>query len=133
MNSVLPSYSETTNDVEITVTPAFVPDQSNPSLQQFLFAYHVQIRNAGREPVKLLSRHWVITDGHQRVQEVEGDGVVGKQPVLAPGESFSYTSACPLTTPTGNMRGTYLMTSSSGQQFRVKIPLFFLRHLESMQ
>ncbi len=133
MNEALPSYSETTNDIEITVTPVFVPEQSNPAQEQFLFAYHVQIRNAGSDRVQLLSRHWVITDGHQRVQEVEGDGVVGKQPVLGPGESFSYTSACPLTTPTGNMRGTYLMTSGRGHQFRVKIPLFFLRHLDSMQ
>jgi ApaG protein len=132
MDQSLPSYSEKTNDIEITVTPAFVPEQSNPALEQFLFAYHVRIRNDGSERVQLLSRHWVITDGHQRIQEVEGDGVVGKQPVLGPGESFSYTSACPLTTPTGNMRGTYLMVSGRGQ-FRVKIPLFFLRHIDSLQ
>jgi ApaG protein len=127
------SYSETTDGIQITVTPVFVPEQSNPSAGQFLFAYHVEIRNGGTDRVQLLSRHWIITDGNQEVQEVKGDGVVGKQPVLDPGQEFAYTSACPLTTPTGNMRGTYLMTDSSGRQFRVKIPLFFLRHLDSLQ
>ena len=126
------SYSETTDGIQITVTPEFVPAQSNPAMEQFLFAYHVEIRNAGREQAQLLSRHWIITDGNQQVHEVKGDGVIGEQPVLQPGQAFSYTSACPLTTPTGNMRGTYLMTSGSGRQYRVKIPLFFLRHWESL-
>ena len=125
-------YSETTDGIQITVTPEFVPEQSNPALEQFLFAYHVEIRNRGGEDAQLLRRHWIITDGNQQVHEVKGDGVIGEQPVLKPGDAFTYTSACPLTTPTGNMRGTYLMALGSGRQFQAKIPLFFLRHYESM-
>ena len=127
------TYSETTDDIQITVTPVFVPEQSNPAAGQFLFAYHVEIRNGGSERVRLISRHWIITDGNQEVHEVKGEGVVGKQPVLDPGQAFTYTSACPLTTPTGNMRGTYLMSTGSGRKFNVRIPLFFLRHMDSLQ
>ena len=82
MSAQQASYSETTDGIQITVTPEYVPAQSNPAMEQFLFAYHVEIRNAGREQAQLLSRHWIITDGNQQVHEVKGDGVIGEQPVL---------------------------------------------------
>ena len=120
-------YVETTNDIEITVHPFYVPEQSDPEEPFFLFGYTVTIANRSPELVQLLARHWIITDGMSKVEEVRGDGVVGKQPVLEPGQSFEYTSACPLRTPTGNMRGTYQMLVGE-RRFNVKIPLFFLRH-----
>lgn len=121
-------YSETTQSVEISVRPFYVPEQSDPLDHYYLFAYTVTIRNHGPDTVQLLARHWIITDGTSHIEEVRGDGVVGKQPVLEPGETFEYTSACPLKTPTGNMRGSYQMTGPDGRTFSARIPLFFLRH-----
>ena len=121
-------YRETTRDIEVSVNPFYVPDQSDPESRYFLFGYTVTIANRGQEDVQLLARHWIVTDGKNHVEEVRGDGVIGKQPTLAPGESFEYTSACPLRTPTGNMRGSYQMTDVAGRRFAVRIPLFFLRH-----
>ena len=121
-------YTETTHGIEITVQPFYVPEQSDPDDDYYLFAYTVTIRNAAAVPVQLVSRHWIITDGKAQVEEVRGDGVVGKQPFLQPGEGFEYTSACPLRTPTGNMRGSYQMAGEGGRTFEVRIPLFFLRH-----
>jgi ApaG protein len=121
-------YRETTNDIEVAVHPFFVPEQSDPMAGRFLFGYRVTITNHGAAEAQLLSRHWIVTDGHSHVEEVRGDGVVGLQPKLKPGESFEYTSACPLSTPTGNMRGTYQMQCGDGRKVSVRIPLFFLRH-----
>jgi len=121
-------YAETTHDIEVKVMPFFVPEQSLPEAGRFLYGYHVTITNHGQAEAKLISRHWIITDGHSRVEEVKGEGVVGLQPLLRPGESFEYTSACPLPTPTGNMRGSYLMVDQNGRRLTVRIPLFFLRH-----
>ncbi len=120
-------YVETTEDIEVTVKPFYVPEQSDPKEPFFLFGYTVTIANRGVSKVQLLTRHWIITDGSAKVEEVRGDGVVGKQPVLEPGETFEYTSACPLRTPTGNMRGSYLMVIGE-RRFSARIPLFFLRH-----
>lgn len=121
-------YAETTHGFEVTVHPFYVPEQSDEEDGYFLFGYRVIITNTGRDPAQLVSRHWIITDGTSRVEEVRGEGVVGQQPLLNPGEKFEYTSACPLRTPTGNMRGTYHMHTADGRKFAIKIPLFFLRH-----
>jgi ApaG protein len=121
-------YRESTHGIEVSVHPFFVPEQSDPATPYYLFGYTVTIKNAGTETVQLVSRHWIITDGASHVDEVRGDGVVGKQLMLKPGEHFEYTSACPLRTPTGNMRGTYQLAGADGRKFTAKIPLFFLRH-----
>jgi ApaG protein len=120
-------YREVTRNIQIDVEPAFVPEESNPEKAYFFFSYRVRITNLGEQPTQLLSRHWVITDGHGETHEVEGPGVIGKQPELEPGESFEYSSFCPLPTPTGNMRGKYWMINSKGERFSVNIPVFFLR------
>ncbi|MEW6168214.1 MAG: Co2+/Mg2+ efflux protein ApaG [Pseudomonadota bacterium] len=98
-----------TRGVRIIVRPRYVAEQSDPAGGEYLFAYQVTIRNEGEDLVQLISRHWVITNGEGRVEEVRGPGVVGQQPRLAPGEEFQYTSACPLTTPVGTMHGEFNM------------------------
>ncbi|MBX6420335.1 MAG: Co2+/Mg2+ efflux protein ApaG [Sinobacteraceae bacterium] len=119
--------SETvTRGLRIRVVPRYVPDQSDPVNGQYLFAYHVTIRNEGQVTVKLLSRHWVITSGEGRVEEVRGPGVVGYQPELKPGEEFQYTSACPLNTPVGTMHGSFQMVTESGESFDALIAPFRL-------
>ncbi len=117
----------TTRGVRIQVRPRFIPEQSDPDNGQWLFAYHITIRNEGGETVQLISRHWVITDGEGKVEEVRGPGVVGYQPVLKPGEEFEYTSGCPLTTPVGTMHGEFNMVAQdSGEKFDAKIDPFRL-------
>ena len=119
-------YTATTRAIKVTVTPQYLPDQSNPSKSQYVWAYQVRIENKGDEAVQLRSRHWLITDGLGRRQEVKGPGVVGKTPRLKPGEVFEYTSGTPLSTPSGFMGGTYQMTSDSGEDFDIEIPTFSL-------
>ena len=120
--------SETvTRSVRIIVRPRYVAEQSDPATNQYLFAYHITIRNEGDETVQLLSRHWVITNGEGKVEEVRGPGVVGYQPILKPGEDFQYTSGCPLTTPIGTMHGEFnLVVQSSGEAFDARIEPFRL-------
>ncbi len=113
-------------NVEISVKCVYVPEESRPHERFYFFAYTVTIKNSGKENVKLISRHWVITDGFGRVEEVRGEGVIGKQPHLRPGQSFEYTSFCPLATTTGSMQGTYQMKTDEGEEFDVEIPQFFL-------
>jgi len=113
-------------DLTVSVTPRYVPEQSDPSQQQYVFAYTVRITNTGSHPAQVISRHWIITDGEERVQEVRGLGVVGQQPLLAPGETFEYTSGCPLPTPIGTMRGTYHCVGENGIPFEVPIAEFLL-------
>ncbi len=125
-------YVEITQDIEVRVEPLYVADQSRPDESYYFFAYKVQIKNLGKKPVQLLSRHWVITDGHNHVEEVKGPGVVGEQPRLEPDQAYEYTSFCPLTTPTGHMRGTYVMVDDQGERFEVAIPVFFFRVAELM-
>jgi ApaG protein len=115
------------NEIIVQVTPEFLPHRSRADQQFFVYAYHVLITNLGTEAVQLLRRKWVITDGTGHVEQVEGDGVVGEQPWLEPGQSFAYESACPLRTPTGNMRGWYYFKTKHGQSLKARIPLFFLR------
>jgi len=114
------------HELTVTVQPRFVAEQSDPAQQQYVFAYTIRITNTGTEPAQLISRHWIITDGDQQQQEVRGLGVVGQQPLLRPGESFEYTSGCPLTTPVGTMRGTYHCVTEDGSPFEVPIPEFVL-------
>ncbi len=116
----------TTRGVCIRAVPSYVPEQSNPDEGRYLFAYHIQIENKGSEKVRLISRHWVITDGDGDSSEVEGLGVVGEQPELTPGQLFEYTSACPLPTPVGTMHGSFHMVSESGEEFDALIDAFTL-------
>lgn len=115
-----------TRGIRIRVRSAYVPERSQPDESQWFFVYNVEISNEGTETAQLVSRHWIITDANSQVHEVRGPGVVGEQPTLAPGESFEYTSACPLTTPFGSMRGTYQMTTVSGETFDAEIAAFTL-------
>ena len=113
-------------ELSVAVEPRYLADQSNPAKQQYVFAYTVRITNTGERPAQVISRHWVITDGDQAEQNVRGLGVVGQQPLLAPGETFEYTSGCPLTTAVGTMRGNYHCVGENGVPFDVEIPEFVL-------
>jgi len=113
-------------DVAVAVSSQYLPEQSNPSEQQYLFAYTVRITNQGQHPVQVISRHWVITDADQHVQEVRGLGVVGQQPLLRPGDTFEYTSGCPLPTPFGTMKGSYHCVGDNGVPFEVSVGEFML-------
>lgn len=104
----------------------YLPDQSDESDNRFVFSYTISITNSGSVAAKLISRHWIITDAHNHVQEVRGQGVVGEQPLLKPNQSFEYTSGTVLTTQVGTMRGSYQMQAEDGTQFDVEIPLFVL-------
>ena len=115
-----------TRGVRVRVQSEYSADQSAPSKNQWFFLYTVTISNEGLETVQLLTRHWIITDGTGHIEEVRGPGVVGKQPTIKPGESFEYTSGCPLSTPFGVMEGTYQMVTQSGDRFDAKIAPFTL-------
>lgn len=117
-----------TAPVEITVETQFLPEQSEPAQQRYAFAYTITIRNQGDEAVRLLNRHWIITDGDNQVQEVHGEGVVGKQPLIEPGEAFRYTSGAIIDTAVGTMEGSYEMISASGRPFIAPITVFSLAH-----
>lgn len=121
------SWRVLSNDIDVSVVPEFLPERSSPEQNFYAFAYRVTITNLGTEPVQLLRRKWIITDGAGYVEEVEGDGVVGEQPWIEPGDTFRYESGCPLRTTTGNMRGWYYFQTESGKAFRSRIPLFFLK------
>jgi ApaG protein len=116
----------TTRGITVEVETEFVEGRSNPDEGYYFFAYHVTIANIGKETAQLISRHWVITDGDGKVEHVRGPGVVGAQPRLRPGESFEYTSACPLPTPVGTMHGTYQMVTEDGEAFDAEIAPFTL-------
>jgi ApaG protein len=122
-----PISEAVTNGIRVEVLSRHSPENSQPLLGQWVFEYTVRITNQGRETVQLVSRHWIITDALEHTHEVEGPGVVGEQPVLAPGESFKYSSWCPLKTPTGVMRGTYQMVRPGGSQFDIEIAPFALK------
>jgi len=119
-------YAATTRAIRVTVTPQHLPDQTDPAKSQYVWTYHVLIENKGDITVQLRSRHWKITDGHGRLQEVKGPGVVGKTPRLRPGEAFEYRSGTSLSTPSGFMGGTYQMVSETGENFDIEIPTFSL-------
>jgi ApaG protein len=119
-------YKAVTRGIRVTVEPRYMAEESQPEKSKFFFAYTVEITNLTTEEVQLRSRYWRIVDGAGRLQEVRGAGVVGEQPVLGPGETFTYTSGCPLTTPEGTMEGDYTMVAASGETFRAEIPAFSL-------
>lgn len=119
-------YRSTTRNIEVAVRPFYLPDRSDPAESRYVWGYRVTIANNSDTPVQLLARYWRITDGLGRVEEVRGPGVVGEQPELGPGDSFQYTSGCPLRTPSGFMVGTYTMRSGEGEFFDVAIPAFSL-------
>ncbi len=121
------SYSATTDGIQVVVMPSFEASESNPAIGKFIFSYHVLITNTGTDTVKLVSRHWYIVDSIQEKREVRGEGVVGQQPELAPGESFSYSSWCPLHSPIGKMFGYYFFINITKKQtIKVVIPEFIL-------
>jgi len=119
-------YQARTGDLVVRVRPTYLPDHSDPDERRYLWAYAIEIENLGGETVQLQSRHWIITDALGRVEEVQGPGVVGERPVLAPGDRHTYTSGCPLRTASGGMVGTYVMTGADGRMFEIAIPAFSL-------
>jgi ApaG protein len=118
--------SETVHKIRIEVETSYLEDQSDPKERRFVFSYTITIRNEGRVPAKLLTRHWLITDANGKVQEVRGDGVVGEQPHLKPGQGFRYSSGAVIETPVGAMQGSYQMVADDGQHFDTPIPPFRL-------
>lgn len=119
-------YRAVTRQIQVTVLPEFLADRSDPSESQFFWAYTIEIANLGDLDVQLVSRHWRITDGEGAVEEVRGAGVVGEQPILKPGETFRYTSGCPLRTPSGIMAGSYRMVNANSEAFDIEVPAFSL-------
>ena len=119
-------YRAVTRQIEVTVEPNFLPERSSVDRGQYFWSYTIVITNTGAETVQLRTRHWIITDATGRKQEVRGEGVVGEQPVLAPGERFEYTTGVPLPTASGFMTGRYQMVSESGERFEIDVPTFSL-------
>jgi ApaG protein len=119
-------YAATTAGLTVRVAPRYLADQSDPARNYHVWAYQVRIENGTAAPVQLLSRFWVITDGYGRTEEVSGDGVVGVQPVIGPGQAYDYVSGCPLATASGTMEGFYTMTRGGDDRFNIAIPAFAL-------
>ena len=122
----VPSSEALTRGVRVVVNARYSSSHSDPAKREWFFLYTVTITNEGEETVQLVNRHWVIMNANGHVEEVRGPGVVGAQPVIAPGESFQYTSGCPLETASGTMSGRYQMMSASGESFEAEIPAFLL-------
>jgi ApaG protein len=119
-------YAQTTNGIEVSVTPIYLVDESRPEENHFFWAYRITIANHSASAVKLLARYWRIVDGAGRIEEVHGEGVIGEQPLIKSGSSYQYTSGCPLSTPHGIMSGHYTMRDSQNALLRVDIPAFSL-------
>lgn len=124
MIELLFPFAETTEAVTVRVAVSYLPEQSHPALGRWFWAYHVRVENHGEMAIQIISRHWRIVDGLGQVSEVEGEGVVGEQPVILPGGSFDYVSGCPLPTPEGSMVGSYELTCADGSALMVSIPQF---------
>ena len=122
----MPTSEAVTRGIRVRVESRYLDDRSRPVVGEWLFAYEIEITNGGAEPVQLLTRHWVITNGEGGIEEVRGPGVVGQQPMLEPGQSFEYTSYCPLATPFGTMHGSYEMETMDGKRFDAQIAPFAL-------
>lgn len=118
--------SDNAKKINVEVLPHYIPDQSDPLNDHYVFSYTVTIRNEGDKPARLMTRHWVITDGDGQVQEVRGEGVIGKQPYLKPGDDYQYTSGTFMNTPVGTMKGSYQMITDTGETFDADIPNFTL-------
>ncbi|WP_296164773.1 Co2+/Mg2+ efflux protein ApaG [uncultured Brevundimonas sp.] len=121
-----PAYEAETDGIVVRVRPSFLAGQSNPDAGRWVWAYQVEIVNLTGVAVQLMARHWIITDARGQVEDVRGPGVVGEQPVIAPGGSYTYASGCPLTTPSGSMVGSYAMVDAEGRSFDAAIPAFSL-------
>lgn len=121
---------DTENLIEVSVTPSYVPSKSSPKNDYYFFGYNVVIRNNSSEEVQVIGRHWIIRDGNKRERFINGEGIIGQRPKIEAGEEFTYQSFCPLSTPTGNMRGKYEVMVGS-RKFWITIPLFFFRTPES--
>jgi ApaG protein len=119
-------YRAVTHDIAVSVEPVYLDGQSEPDAGRFVWAYHIVIENSSNRTVQLQSRYWRIVDQNGRIEEVRGPGVVGEQPILNPGDSYSYSSGCPLTTPSGTMVGRYQMRDENGRDFEIDIPAFSL-------
>ena len=119
-------YMALTRDIRVLVDPAYLEDRSDPEAHQFVWSYTIEIRNEGSQIVQLKERYWKIIDANGRVQEVRGVGVVGEQPLLEPGDEYTYTSGCPLPTPSGVMLGAYEMSKETGERFDISVPVFSL-------
>ena len=128
----MPASDTTTQWIRVIVETKYDPTRSSPQQSQWFFLYTVRITNEGTSTAQLLTRHWIITDATGKVEEVKGPGVIGEQPVLQQGQSFEYTSGCPLTTPFGSMRGTYQMKTPDGDEFDAEIAEFILREPHAM-
>lgn len=120
------AYEAETDGIVVRVRPSYLAGQSDPESGRWVWAYQVEIENRGAATVQLIARHWIITDARGQIEDVRGPGVVGEQPTIPPGDSYSYTSGCPLTTPSGSMAGSYSMTDSEGRSFEAVIPAFSL-------
>lgn len=118
---------------EVEVQPAYLDDYSDPELGRYVFAYHITIHNVGEKPAQLIRRHWLITDGNGKIEEVHGEGVIGEQPLIASGQSFAYSSFAIIETPVGCMQGNYDMQAEDGTTFRAEIPLFSLSIPNALQ
>jgi ApaG protein len=125
MKALFP-FAETTRGITVRVSASFLPEQSEPAKSRWFWAYHIRIENEGQMAAQLMTRRWVIADGRGAKHLVEGEGVVGDQPVILPGKSYDYVSGCPLSTPTGSMQGSYGMIAEDGSSFDVAIPRFLL-------
>jgi ApaG protein len=125
-------YKAMTHGFLVEVFPLFVPEESDYDSRYYLFSYEVKITNLSDRPAKLVKRQWKIVDGQKNKQVIEGDGVVGQSPIIESGETFTYKSFCPLKTPTGSMRGTYLMQDVSGELFTIEVPVFFFRVVDQI-
>jgi ApaG protein len=128
-----PMYTATTRNIKVNVFPSYLPEQSDVAAGAHSWAYFIRLENMGEETVQLINRYWKIVDAHGHVQEVRGAGVVGEQPVIKPGESYSYTSGVPLSSPSGLMQGHYGMVTSEGEMFMVEIPAFSLDSPEQIK
>ncbi|HEX8192082.1 MAG TPA: Co2+/Mg2+ efflux protein ApaG [Allosphingosinicella sp.] len=117
-------HAATTHGITVRVAVSYLPEQSEPGKSRWFWAYHIRIENGGMKPVQLVSRQWTISDARGESHVVQGDGVVGEQPLIEPGGSFDYVSGCPLTTPTGSMEGHYNMVAADGARFPIEIPRF---------
>ena len=120
------AYEAETDGIVVRVRPSYLAGQSDPESGRWVWAYQVEIENRGPAPVQLVARHWIITDARGQVEDVRGPGVVGEQPTIPPGDSYSYTSGCPLGTASGSMAGSYQMTDADGRSFEAVIPAFSL-------
>ncbi len=120
------AHAETTQGVTVRVQPHYSEDDSDPADNHGLWHYHIRIENAGKQTVQLIDRHWIITDARGKREEIRGEGVVGVQPILEPGQSYDYVSACPLETASGTMQGSFGMVLADGRRFAAAIPAFDL-------